>query len=157
MPELHISNIHSQRGNVSIFPLGGLSHLLAWCVTFYSSWCYQASDKMGQTQAGDTICIMGGADHIARFVEDLCCLILAGLLDTSIEWNSNLFPGSNITASNSLNTVLLTSTKRSCLATFGALEEIDLESWVEKPFFKIYQHIFPSVSSLSKSELFAGP
>lgn len=71
---------------------------------------------------------MGGADHIMRFVEDLCCLILAGLLDTFIELNSNLFPGTNITASNSLNTVLMTSTKRSCLARIGTLEEIDLES-----------------------------
>lgn len=148
MPELHISNIHSRRGNVSIFPLGGLSHPLAWCVTFYSSWCDQVSDKIGQTEAGHIICIMGGADHIMRFVEDLCCLILAGLLDTFIEWNSNLFPGTNITASNSLNTVLMTSTKRSCLARIGTLEEIDLESWVEKPFFKTYQQIFPSLCLL---------
>lgn len=45
----------------------------------------QVSDKIGQTEAGHIICIMGGADHIMRFVEDLCCLILAGLLDTFIE------------------------------------------------------------------------
>lgn len=85
MPELHISNIHFQRGNVSIFPLGGLSHPLAWCVTFYSSWCYQLSDKMGQTQAGHVMCIMGGADHVMRSVEDLCSPIVPGLLDTFIE------------------------------------------------------------------------
>lgn len=43
----------------------------------------------------------------------------------------------------------MTSTKRSCLARFGALEEMDLESWVEKHFLKIYQQIFPFLFLLS--------
>lgn len=115
----------------------------------YSSWCYQVSDSMGESQASCFTCIMRWTDHAMRSVEDLCYPILIGLLDTFTELKSNLFPGSNTTASNSLNAGLMTSIRRSCLARFGALDEIDLESWVEKPFKKMYQQIFPFLFLLS--------
>lgn len=83
---------------------------------------------MGETQASHVICVMRGTDHIMRSVEDPCYPILTGLLDTFIESKSNLFPGSKITVPNSLNAGLMTSIRRSCLARFGALDEIDLES-----------------------------